>query len=49
LLKYYDKHYLKALNNRPDLESVMYSIQLADVSAEINTTELIKRAYEPAD
>ena len=49
LLKYYDKHYLKALNNRPNLESVMYSIDLADVSPEINTTELIKRAYEPAD
>lgn len=41
LLKYYDKHYLKALQNRPQLDEVLVRIPLTDVNPPSNAYVLI--------
>ncbi len=41
LLKYYDKHYQKALQNRPQLEEVLVRIPLAGVDPQRNASVLI--------
>lgn len=42
LLKYYDKHYEKALKNRPDLEKVMRKIQTDTILPDINLQKILK-------
>lgn len=41
LLKYYDKHYLKGLHNRNNLEEIIYKIELPTVAAK-NATNLLQ-------
>src|SRR5688572_11884926 len=40
LLKYYDKHYLKALHNREGLNSLLHTIECKSVTTE-NTIQLV--------
>jgi tRNA 2-selenouridine synthase len=47
LLKYYDKHYGKALHNRPQLKEVIRNIDAADVNANENTVKLLNTIHEP--
>jgi tRNA 2-selenouridine synthase len=46
LLKYYDKHYSKALHNRPNLEEVIRKIKCDDVDEKINSEKIIAFQYE---
>src|SRR4029079_6457547 len=44
LLKYYDKHYKKGLNNRNELESPITFIPCAKLDHSLNTKELLQVA-----
>jgi len=46
LLKYYDKHYMKALNNRPNLPSVMIPLQVAGTDPVANMQTILKAKHE---
>jgi tRNA 2-selenouridine synthase len=46
LLKYYDKHYGKALHNRPQLKEVIQNIEAPDVDAMANTQKILSTVYE---
>jgi len=48
LLKYYDKQYNKALDNRPDLKTVINNIPANEVHAATNAQKILNKAYEPA-
>lgn len=45
LLKYYDKHYAKALNNRPLLQDVMVKIEADKVDTKTNTIKILNVQY----
>ena len=47
LLKYYDKHYGKALHNRPQLKDVIREIDAQDVNAKENALKLLTTIHEP--
>ena len=49
LLKYYDKHYTKALNNRPNLNEVMHTIETSELNAKVNAQKILNEIYEPAN
>jgi len=46
LLRYYDKHYEKALKNRPNLNAVMCKVDAAVVDPKTNTKKILAKAYE---
>lgn len=46
LLKYYDKHYRKALENRPHVDEVIQQIHADDINPRSNAQKLINLAYE---
>jgi len=46
LLKYYDKHYTKALNLRPDLKEVMIKIEADKVDAKVNAIKILNLEHE---
>ena len=47
LLKYYDKHYTKALNLRPELDEVMVKVPLDKVDARVNAIKILNIEHEP--
>ena len=47
LLKYYDKHYGKALLNRPNINEVMHKVEAGSADAKINTKKILELTYEP--
>jgi tRNA 2-selenouridine synthase len=46
LLKYYDKHYGKALHNRPTLKEIIREVPADDVDASTNTQKILSTAHE---
>jgi tRNA 2-selenouridine synthase len=46
LLKYYDKHYSKALHNRPGLKEVIRQVPAENIDAISNTQKILSAAYE---
>ena len=48
LLGYYDKHYAKALNNRPHINEVLIRIPASDIDAAGNTTKILEANHESA-
>lgn len=47
LLKYYDKHYSKALGNRPNLDAVINKITVNTVDTIANAQRILNQQYEP--
>ena len=46
LLKYYDKHYTKALQNRPQLNDVICQVPAEDVHAKNNAQKILNKVHE---
>jgi len=49
LLRYYDKHYSKALTNRPNIAEVRRNIEADEVDARLNANKILNEKYESAN